>query len=225
MSSHISSEKFSKNFQKKILMRFTRELIKHSIQGEVNELKNILEKDKEEKKEEIKEIKKEVKQILKENPLLKKTFKPLPTPRKIKQLKPKILTIPAQKLPPRFQYLKPTPEEIQIDLEKINPFLKDPTIRIIECNGPDEEIILQGTWGRKITQTTLTREEINQIIKKISQTAKIPLTEGIFRVAVGKLIFLAIISEIIGSKFIIKKINYSPNLYASRNQRKFNSRI
>jgi len=64
--------------------------------------------------------------------------------------------------------------------------------------------------GTKRTNIILNKEEIDQIIKKFSETAKIPLYEGIFRVVVGKLILSAIISDVIGSKFIIKKMMYSP---------------
>ena len=56
------------------------------------------------------------------------------------------------------------------------------------------------------------KEEIEEIIKKFSETAKIPVHEGVFKVVVGKLIFSAVISNIIGSKFIIRKMVYNPGL-------------
>ena len=65
--------------------------------------------------------------------------------------------------------------------------------------------------GTKKTNIILSREEVDQIIKKFSETTKIPIQEGIFKVVVGKLILSAIISEVIGSKFIIKKMMYAPN--------------
>ena len=64
--------------------------------------------------------------------------------------------------------------------------------------------------GTKRTNIILSKEDISDVIKKFSETTKIPLQEGIFRVAIGKLILSAIISEVIGSKFIIKKMMYSP---------------
>ena len=171
-----------------------------------------------EKKEEIKKEKKKIQQIItrkKESPLIfkekpplkNKLFKPLPKPL-IARLR--ILRIPEPKLPPTLQYLKPTPTNIQIDLEKLNPLIKDSAVKTIECNGPDENIIVRGTMGTKRTNIILSEEEINQVMKKFSETKKIPLHEGIFRVVVGRLILSAIISDVIGSKFIIKKMMYAP---------------
>tara|TARA_Y100000310_G_scaffold332386_1_gene407860 strand:+ start:4867 stop:5592 length:726 start_codon:yes stop_codon:yes gene_type:complete len=143
----------------------------------------------------------------------------LKTSDKFKSLKPRIkkmslspIIIPKSKLPPRFQYLKPTPTNIEIDLEKLNPLIKDPLVRDIECLGANQNIIVSGMMGRKKTNINLSREEIEEIIKKFSETAKIPVHEGVFKVVVGKIIFSAVISDIIGSKFIIKKMIYNPGL-------------
>ena len=92
---------------------------------------------------------------------------------------------------------------------KLNPLIKDPAVRTIEVN-PDEKVIVTGTMGTKPTSIILSKEDIDKIIKKFSETAKIPVYEGIFRVVVGKLILSAIISDVVGSKFIIKKMMYSP---------------
>lgn len=201
----------SKKFRAFFLLQFTRELIKHSGANDLFELQNILKEEDKEKKQEIKREKEEIHQIItgkrklepkRENKILFK--KPL-----IMKRKP-LLRIPEPKLPPQLQYLKPTPTNIQIDLEKLNPLIKDPAVKIIECNGPDENLLVKGVMGAKKTNIILNKEEINQIIKKFSETAKIPLHEGIFRVAVGKLILLAIISEVVDTKFIIKKIMYAP---------------
>ena len=210
--------KTSKEFKKFFLLRFTRELIKHSGEGEVFELENVLKKETDEKKEEIKKQKKKIQQIIKEKKELpialgerllpeKKLFKRIPKPF---LARPRVLKIPEPKLPLRFQYLTPTPTNIQIDLEKLNPLIKDPAVKGIECNGPDENIMVRGVMGIKRTNIILNKEEINQMIKKFSETAKIPLHEGVFRVVVGRLILLAIISDVIGSKFIIKKMMYAP---------------
>ena len=121
------------------------------------------------------------------------------------------LTIPETRLPPHLQYLKPIPRKMEIDLEKLNPLIKDPAVKVIECNGPDEHIFVRGTMGTKPTNIVLSNEEINSIIKTFSQISKIPIHVGIYRVVVGRLILSAIISEVIGSKFMIKKMLYSPN--------------
>ena len=45
-------------------------------------------------------------------------------------------------------------------------------------------------------------------IAKFSEEGKIPIKHGIHRIVVGKLIFSAIVSEIVSTKFIIRKIHY-----------------
>jgi len=123
----------------------------------------------------------------------------------------KTLTIPEPKLPPHLQYLKPTIRDIEIDLEKLNSLIKDPAVKIIECNGPDEHIFVRGSMGVKPTNIVLSKEEITKVIKKFSEISKIPVHEGVYRVVAGRFILSAIISEVVGSKFIIKKMLYAPN--------------
>ena len=214
-------QRTSKKFRTFFLLQFTKELIKHSGTSEIFELKNILKEEEKKEKELPKIIKRKIKEKEKLIPLpQKKEFiKPLP-----KQIIPKsnfyptqryeqnqVIRIPRPRLPPGLEYLKPVPTNVQIDLEKLNPLIKDPIVKVIECDGPDENIIVKGTMGTKKTNIILSKQEITQIIKKFSETARIPLHEGIFRVAVGKLILSAIISEVISSRFIIKKMMYAPN--------------
>ncbi len=215
----------TKEFRMFFLLEFTKELIKHSGKAEIFELENVL---KEENKEKEYEKKKLIHTIRKsfiqeerdwqiKNKL--KQLKPLPKPITVKRnilIKPqykqiRVLRIPEPKLPQRLQYLRPTPTNRQIDLNKLNPLIKDPIVKSIECNGPDENIIVKGTMGIKKTKIILSKEEINQIIEKFSESTKIPIQEGVFKVVFGKLILTAIISEVIGSKFIIRKIMYNPN--------------
>lgn len=116
------------------------------------------------------------------------------------------LIIPESNLPERLRYLKPTPTSQEIDLGKLNPFIKDPFVRTIECSGPDLNVSVTGTMGDKKTAIKLTNEEINDVIQSFSGVSKIPVQEGVFKVAVGRLIFMAIISDVVGSKFIINKM-------------------
>jgi hypothetical protein len=120
------------------------------------------------------------------------------------------LSIPESKFPVHIQYIKPIPINREIDLGNINPLIRDPMVRVIECHGPGENLVVQGNMGTKNTGIILSREEINETIERFSRETKIPIQEGVFRVVAGKLVFLAIISEIVGSKFIIKKMLDGP---------------
>jgi hypothetical protein len=120
------------------------------------------------------------------------------------------LSIPESRFPAHIQYVKPIPTEKEIELGKINPLIGDYKVKTIECYGPGENIIVQGDMGTKKTGIILDKEEIDNIIQRVSRETKIPIQEGIFKVVSGRLIFLAIISEIVGSKFIIKKMLREP---------------
>ena len=52
---------------------------------------------------------------------------------------------------------------------------------------------------------SFTSEDIKIFLKEISEKTKIPLLTGLFKVMFQNLIITAVISEFIGSKFIIEK--------------------
>ncbi|MCK5043837.1 hypothetical protein KAR52_02445 [Candidatus Pacearchaeota archaeon] len=209
-------EKFiSPEFKSFFLLEFTKELIKNSASSEVLELVNVL-------KEEAKEEKFRVKQIVTENKKIQKKHSILPKrllfkPRRAREIRPRILHIPEPRLPERLSYIKPTSTEVQIDLGKLNPLIKDSAVKIIECEGSNKNIMVGGAMGRKKTSIVLNAEEINEIIENFSKISKIPTTQGIFKVAVGKFVLSAIISDVVDSRFIIKKIApQKSNLIPSR---------
>lgn len=206
---------FSEQKRKFVLLEFTKELIRQS-GGEIFKLEDIL-------KDEYKEVRVEKRlgktnekrnhekikvheddDILRQEPILAEP-KIYPIKRPTSPL-----FIPKPKLPQRFSYLMPVPTNLEIDIGKLNSLIKDPLVKNIECNGPGQNIVVSGTMGRKKTNIFLSKEEIDEIIKKFSETTKIPVHEGLFRAVAGKLIFSAIISALIGSKFTIKKMVYSP---------------
>lgn len=212
----ITLNQISEDSKKYFLLQFTKELIINSNPIEILETETVIKE---------KNLKQKVKETIKEKhkPPLQSTAQPIKSLEKkqfqIPRQKPfssrtkQVLRIPEYRLPQRLQYLKPIPKsDVEIDLQKLNPLLKDPLVNSIECPGPDKNIIVRGGMGTKNTNIILTSEEIDSIIKKFSEISKIPIHEGIFKVAVGRLIFSAIISEIISSKFIIKKMTYNPQL-------------
>jgi hypothetical protein len=213
-------ETFSDDFKKIFLLTFTRELIQHSLKGEMINLQKLIETEDE-------------KNPLKNNIFLPKKAIAAPTEvssdfeksvnkQKISTNPPQniirpiarspvmpSLYIPEPKLPPHLEYLKPIPTAgAEIDLLKINPLIRDPAVRVIEAN-TDEKVIVRGTMGTKPTDIVLSKEDIDRIVNKFSEASKIPATEGVYRVVVGNLVLSAIISEVIGSRFIIKKMSYS----------------
>ncbi len=210
------------SFKEFFLVIFTSELIKHSQKGEILELKKIIKEEKKETKDKVKgqlkekKPKKEFKELetkLKKSlelpePAQKQAQRKLPQTPQQPQRKP-ILRIPTPRLPQTFQYLRPTPTSKEIDIGKLNPLIKDPLVNLIECDGPEEPVVVQGAMGRKPTNIFLNKDEIDNIIKKFSEKSKIPIHTGTYRVVAGRLILTAIISDVLGSKFVIKKMRYN----------------
>jgi len=194
--------KISDEFKISFLRQFTKELIRNSSTNEFLELETIVKKQEKDTHQEISEKIKEKEKLI---PTKEKFTKPFPS----RKLQIPILRIPESKLPQNLQYLKPTPTNIEIDLGKLNPLIKDPLVISIECHGTEEPIIVRGRMGVKQTNIILDKEEIGQTIKKFSEVTKIPIHEGVLKMAKGRLILSAIISSIVGSKFIIKKMAYS----------------
>jgi len=126
-----------------------------------------------------------------------------------KPLEKRILRIPENKLPERLQYLKPSPTYEKINLGKLMPLINDLNVESIECPGPNQKVFVEGKMGKKSTGTILSQEEINQIFNEFSSKSKIPIGEGISKVAVGRLTFTAIKTES-ETTFIIKKMKIAP---------------
>ena len=204
-----------------ILLEFVREILMHAGNADLLNLKNVVsEEEKELKKsfginQAIKEklIEKKIEGILPENnkkitlnfPLQKIISGPVVPIR----IMPRVLRIPQPRLPIELN-AKPVPANIRIDLGKLNPLINDPIVREISCNGPGEKIVVM-VPSPKDTLIILDKDEISDIIKIFEEKSKIPATEGIYHVVVGKLSFSAIVSGVLGSKFVIKKLVYYPN--------------
>lgn len=90
-------------------------------------------------------------------------------------------------------------------LKKVIPFLENPSIRGIECSGPDKPLLINKQGIVESIPIMLSNEEINSIIKEISQKTRIPLLPGLFKAIFGNHILTAVISEFVGSRFIIER--------------------
>ncbi len=91
-------------------------------------------------------------------------------------------------------------------LNKLLPFLNDPSIWAIECQGPGKNIHIIRGGAKHITPLILDSSEIDDIMREISGRTKIPLIQGMFKAAFGNLLISAVISEFVGTHFSIKKI-------------------
>ncbi len=99
----------------------------------------------------------------------------------------------------------PQPMPVGFSIEKLNPLLADKTVTVIECAGAGKPILLRSMGRIVATRMVLSEEEIKKILENFSQFSKIPLIEGIFKAAVGSLVITAVLSNFVGSRFIINK--------------------
>lgn len=95
--------------------------------------------------------------------------------------------------------------ELKGDYGKIMPLLGDETISTIDCPGPDKPIFVVRMGQREITKISLNVLEIKELLEKFADVAHVPLMEGVFRVSVDGMNVSAVVSEMLGTKFVIKK--------------------
>jgi len=91
------------------------------------------------------------------------------------------------------------------DYGKITPLLNDASISTIECFGAGKSIMVVRAGLRQPTRIVLSADEISEFLEKVSDAVHIPILEGVFRAAVDNFFINAVVSDIIGSRFVIKK--------------------
>lgn len=90
-------------------------------------------------------------------------------------------------------------------LAYINNLLTDPAVQSLECTGPGKPILVNRNGMIQATPFTMDTEDINALMREISERTRIPLVQGLFRAALGNLLITAVISDLIGARFIIQK--------------------
>jgi len=126
----------------------------------------------------------------------KQPFKQTQTPQKIS---PQLKTL--REIKPEA---KPRPKGFA--LGKIESLLRDKEIQLIECPGPNKNLLVKKHNKINTTRITLDQAEITDILHSFAKEAQIPVVGGILKAAVGDLVVSAVISEFVGSRFIINKL-------------------
>jgi len=98
-----------------------------------------------------------------------------------------------------------TPNLIGLGLGKLSFLIMDPSVSSIECTGPGKPLIVSKSGIIQSTQIVLTDTEIKSIIEQISEKTRIPIIAGVFKAAFENFIFTSVISNYIGTRFIIQK--------------------
>jgi hypothetical protein len=94
-------------------------------------------------------------------------------------------------------------EPVKIGIEKIDTLLADPAIDLIECS--DGNIRIRKKRNMQETGFRMDEKEIIDLVNKISAKTGVPLKDNFFQASIGNIKINAIISELIGSRFLIVK--------------------
>jgi len=108
----------------------------------------------------------------------------------------------------RRPLIKPAPKNMKIpqeDYGKLTGLIKDPSITYVENLGAEKPIAIIRAGQRQLTKIILNEDEIKQFLGNVAAKARVPLVEGVFRAAVDNFSVNAVVSDLIGSRFIIKK--------------------
>ncbi len=122
-------------------------------------------------------------------------------PQQVMLFEPKVVTKAVQVAPLQ----KPGEEPRVHVMDVLTPILADPSVQNINCPGPEKYLLITRTGLIQASNMRFTADDINNFMKDISQKTRIPLLPGLFKVAYGNYIITAVISEFVGTKFVIEK--------------------
>lgn len=165
----------------------------------------------------------QIQKIQQVKPIIKQ--KPITYIKPIQQVQPRFQPRPIQARPSfQPQQIQPIPIQIkpQISpeiksletqdikksrtLQEIKNFFNDPKVIIVECPGPDKFILIKTATRVMTTRIKLSERDIREIIESISRETKIPIVAGLFKAIKENLMTTAIISDMAGSRFMIKRL-------------------
>ncbi len=110
-----------------------------------------------------------------------------------------------QNSPPQRSLPTSTSAPGKINLGKIVPFLLDPSVFSVESPGPEKNLLINKGGAIQAAPIKLSKEEIDAIMEEISEKTRIPVHQGLFKAAIQDLLVTAVISDFIGTRFIIQK--------------------
>lgn len=142
------------------------------------------------------------------SPLVREEMTQGPQIRTVPQTPRVFPQVPTLPIPIYRMQTTPLPMTQQLGIEslsKLNFLIADPSIFSIECPGPNKIILINRQGMVQATNIMLTKEEIDKIINEFSERTHIPLIQGTFKAVSGKLLITAVISEFVGTRFIIQK--------------------
>ncbi len=121
---------------------------------------------------------------------------------------------PLMKIQPRLSIIGE-----RVLLGRLIPFLNDPAVLGIECPGAGKNVLVHKFGAIQTTPVVLAEDEINEIMKNVSERTRIPIIQGVFKAALDNIIVTAVVSEFVGTRFYIEKMRAQQAQYGFRYRR------
>lgn len=86
---------------------------------------------------------------------------------------------------------------------QLKTILEDSSINAVECQGPNKPLVLRKQGATVLSSVTLSEAEIQKQINQWADNTNSPLTNGILRADNENLTITAVVSELIGSRFMV----------------------
>lgn len=132
----------------------------------------------------------------------------VPTPAIAPKIQKTIQSIALPQAPSFHKIHVPVPQQKNqdfIDIGKLNELISDPETTLIQCDGPNKQIIINKKNKQIKTNIHLNEQEINTIIQKFSFRAGQPITEPLFKAEISHLAITAVISEFSKRFILVRK--------------------
>lgn len=84
--------------------------------------------------------------------------------------------------------------------------LSDPNVSSLECPGPGKPIVLNKSGSMESSSMTFSQEEIKTVMDEVARKTGQKFDSGFVKAAVGNFIISAVISEFVGTRFVMQKL-------------------
>lgn len=86
---------------------------------------------------------------------------------------------------------------------QLKTILEDSSINAIECQGPNKPLVLRRQGATVLSSITLSETEIQKQINQWAGNTNSPITNGVLRADNENLTITAVVSDLIGSRFMV----------------------
>jgi hypothetical protein len=118
---------------------------------------------------------------------------------------PSVHELPPMPVPPSKKGSRAPQAGDTINLGKVTQLLIDPSVMSVECPGPGKNLLVNRSGAIQTASLILTKEEIDSLMEEISDKTRIPIMPGLFKAAFQDLMITAVVSDFVGSRFMIHK--------------------